>query len=265
MSAPDLETLVCSLAGHVTPAMAVRRLRPGDAGVGLELRDGRRLARCLRCEAWLVTPAPARPEQEVLPDDLVLPRRGRPLRDALVLRLVAVERAFHAVLAGVTAVALAALDLGLSAVQGWARRTADALGGPLAGTNPTRQLVVKELRRLAGLHPGTLTVLAGAAAALCVIEAAEAVGLWRERRWAEYLTALAIAGLLPLALGELAAHVTLVRVATLAVDAAILAWLVWTKRLFGVRGGRRQVAQPATIAPSDAPPLVLPKPDPLFR
>lgn len=166
MRGPDLETLVCSLTGHVTPAAAVRHLRPRDAAVGVNLGDGRRLSRCLRCDARLVAPAPACPERDVLPAALLLPRRGRTLRDAVVLRLVAAERAFHALLAGAVACALFALDLRWPAVRGWARHTADALGGSLAATDPTRQLVVKELRHLAGLRPGTLTLVAGAAAAL---------------------------------------------------------------------------------------------------
>jgi uncharacterized membrane protein (DUF2068 family) len=257
---PDLETLVCSVVGHVTPAAAVRRLLPGDAGVGVDLGDGRRLSRCLRCDAWLLSPVPARPERDVLPAELVVPRRGRALRDAVVLRLIALERAFHALVALLVAGAVATLDLRLPAVQAWAGRMADTLGGALAPTDPARRLVVGALHHLAGLRPDTLTVLAGAAAALGLLEAAEAVGLWRERRWAEYVTAVATAGLLPLAVGQLAAEVTILRTAAVAVDVAVLVWLVWAKRLFGVRGGPGRLAQPVVISPFDAPPLVLPGP-----
>ena len=256
MRRPDLATLVCSLAGHVVPASVVSHLRPGDAGLGVELGDGRRLCRCLRCDAWLVSSAPIRPESDVLPANLPMPRRGRELRDAMVLRLIAVERAFHALVAGVAAAALAALDLHLPAVQGWAGRTAHVLGGSTGGTDATRQLAVRELQRLAGLHPGTLTFVTVTATALCLLEAAEAVGLWRERRWAEYLTAAVTAALLPLALEELVARATMLRLAALTFDVAVLVWLVWAKRLFGLRGGRRRMA-PVTISPFDAPPLTL--------
>jgi uncharacterized membrane protein (DUF2068 family) len=257
MRRPDIETLVCSLAGHVTPAAVVRRLRPGDAGVGVDLGDARRLSRCLRCDAWLVAQAPRRPERDVLPAALVVPRRGRALRDAVVLRLIALQRAFHALLAGMVAAALFALELRWAAVQGWARHAADALGGSLAPTDPTR-LVVKELRHLAGLRPGTLTVVAGVAAALSALEATEAMGLWRQRRWAEYLTAVATAGLLPITVDQVAARVTVLRVAALAFDVAVLVWLIWAKQLFGVRGRRRPTFVPATISPFESPPLVLP-------
>jgi len=81
-------------------------------------------------------------------------------------------------------------------------------------------------------------VLALAAAVYCVLEGTEAIGLWHERRWAEYLTALATAGFLPFELDELSHRVTVLRVAALVVNVAVLVYLVWRKHLFKV-GGRR--------------------------
>src|ERR671933_830650 len=61
------ETFVCSRRGHVTPAALVRRLRPEDAGLGVDLPDGRRMARCTRCDVWIATTAPKTPVRETLP------------------------------------------------------------------------------------------------------------------------------------------------------------------------------------------------------
>ena len=58
-----------------------------------------------------------------------------------------------------------------------------------------------------------------------------------EKRWAEYLTAIATAGFLPFEIHELIKQVTWVRITALVANVAILAWLVWKKRLFGIRGG----------------------------
>ncbi|MGZ4155114.1 MAG: hypothetical protein ACXVQ0_11605, partial [Actinomycetota bacterium] len=52
------ETFVCSRRGHVLPAARVATLRPQDGGVGVDVPDGRRFARCLRCDAWLEVPKP---------------------------------------------------------------------------------------------------------------------------------------------------------------------------------------------------------------
>lgn len=84
------------------------------------------------------------------------------------------------------------------------------------------------------------------------------MGLWQERRWGEYLTAVATAGLLPVTVGEVAARVTVLRVAALSFEIAVFVWLVWAKHLFGARGGRRRRFGPGTTSPFDAPPLVLP-------
>ena len=85
-----------------------------------------------------------------------------------------------------------------------------------------------------------------------VIESTEAVGLWRERRWAEYLTVVATAGFLPFEIRELLERVTPLRVAAIVVNLAILVYLVYAKRLFGVRGGaaalERQVDWEAILA-----------------
>jgi hypothetical protein len=69
------------------------------------------------------------------------------------------------------------------------------------------------------------------------VEWTEAIGLWRERRWAEYLTVVATAGFLPFEVDELIKRVTVLRVGALVVNLALLIWLVYAKRLFGLRGG----------------------------
>jgi uncharacterized membrane protein (DUF2068 family) len=81
------------------------------------------------------------------------------------------------------------------------------------------------------------------AVAYAVLEGVEAWGLWHERRWADYLTVVATVGFLPLELHELTERVTVFRVVFLALNVAVLVWLVWAKHLFGLRGGR--AAQPS--------------------
>ena len=59
--------------------------------------------RCLRCDSWLpLDPAPDRRRATRPPDrdEIELPLRGKPLRDKIVLRLIAVNRALHFVVLG---------------------------------------------------------------------------------------------------------------------------------------------------------------------
>jgi uncharacterized membrane protein (DUF2068 family) len=240
------ETWICSIRGHQTPAARVVELRPEDRSLGIEL-DGTqhdRLARCLRCDVWIEVPAPSAGSPGVtqhLPmlEDLPKPRRGKVLQEAVLLRLIAINKGMHAIAFGMLAVALAVLRLKLPGLQDDARTLEDQLRGPVGqtGQQASRDRLGDLLHRVVGLHRSALTILLITALAYCAVESVEAVGLWRERRWAEYLTAVATAGLLPFEVHELLERVTFFRLGALAVNLAILIWLVWAKHLFGVRGG----------------------------
>lgn len=240
------ETWICSIRGHQTPAARVVRLRPEDRRVGVALDDAQtdRLARCLRCDVWLEVPAPA-PDApgvtDVLPplEDLPKPRRGKVLQEAVLLRLIAINKATHALAFGLLAIALGVVRFKLPGLQATARDLDDRLRATVdqTGQQASRDQIGDVLHRVIGLHRSALTVLLITATAYCVVETIEAVGLWKERRWAEYLTAIATAGLLPFEIHELLDRVTIFRVSALVVNLAILIWLVWAKHLFGVRGG----------------------------
>lgn len=242
------ETWICSIRGHQTPAARVLRLRPEDRplGIALETPPGDRLVRCLRCDAWLEVHGPQEVGPgvtDVLPalDELPKPRRGKVLQDAVLLRLIAINKGLHAVTFGLLAIALAVLRFNLPGLQASARDLDDQLRENLAqtGQQASRDRVVDVLHRVVGLHRSVLTILLVTAIAYCVVESIEAVGLWKERRWAEYLTVIATAGLLPFEVHELIERVTVFRIGALVVNLAILAWLVWAKHLFGVRGGAK--------------------------
>jgi len=236
------ETFVCSRRGHVTPAALVQRLRPVDAGLGVDLEDGRRMARCTRCDVWISTTPPAKPVRETLPDlkDMKVPRRGKTLREAIIIRAIAIDRALHSVLFGLLAVVLILLELNLGSLHDEAARILRDLAGD-TGQQAGRGFIVSELAKLLNLNKDTLLLLAATAIVYCVVEGVEAVGLWRERRWAEYLTAIATAGFLPFEIKELLDRVTVLRVGALVVNVAVLVWLVWRKRLFGVNGGVKAI------------------------
>jgi uncharacterized membrane protein (DUF2068 family) len=257
------ETFVCSRRGHVTPAGLVERLRPEDGGLGVDLPDGRRMARCTRCDVWLATEPPARPVRETLPsvDDIKLPRRGRELRDAIVLRLIAIDRGIHAVLFTALAVILFLLEINLGSLRNDARRLITNLTGN-TGQGASQGTIDRWLHDILHLHQHTLLILLFTAVAYSVVEGVEAVGLWREKRWAEYLTAIATAGFLPFEIHELAKRVTVLRVTALVVNLAILVWLVYRKRLFGIRGGAKaehreeEFDRRAMFGPPPASPVV---------
>jgi uncharacterized membrane protein (DUF2068 family) len=247
----DAETLVCAGRGHVAPAARALHLRADDAPVGFELPEGR-MSRCLRCDLWLRTEPPHESEAAVgeLPPlaELPRPRRGRVLEDAIVTRLIALERAVHCVLFTLAAVVLVVLDADL----GGLRRTATDLSASLqgiidnSGRGGSHAWLVRHLDDVGDWQLDTIRLLLLLAVFYAVIGGAEAWGLWHERRWAEYLTVVETAALLPFELLELSHRVTVLRVLMLVLNVAVLAWLVWAKRLFGFRGGTAAFAHRST-------------------
>jgi hypothetical protein len=67
--------------------------------------------RCLRCDSWLPLPPPTRTARTHPPgrNQIVLPPRGKALRDKVVLRLIALDRALHFVLLALLALLVFAM------------------------------------------------------------------------------------------------------------------------------------------------------------
>lgn len=105
------ELLGCAWNGRVLAGADAASVAGGD---GLVVRDAGpavRSHRCLRCDAWILLSPPDAPtrEEPTGRDEIVLPTRGRPLKSRIVLRLIALTRAFNVpvllvVLGGVVAV-----------------------------------------------------------------------------------------------------------------------------------------------------------------
>jgi uncharacterized membrane protein (DUF2068 family) len=232
------ELFVCGARGHLLIGTDAAEIRADDAAFVREL-DGLRWYRCLRCDSWLPLPPPAATRRQVPPErrEIELPLRGRALRDKIVLRLIAIDRALHFVVLA----ALAVLAFALASHRDQLVRFVDRLNVVFFGTRsgrgaPTRGLT-HEVERLLTLQVTTLRLIGVAAALYALLEGAEAYGLWFQRRWAEYLTFVATALFLPYELYELSNKITVIRVGAFVVNVAILLYLLLAKRLFGVRGG----------------------------
>jgi uncharacterized membrane protein (DUF2068 family) len=249
---------VCTVRGHNMPGVVIDPLEESHYAIVRPTVDGRRFAQCLRCGMWALVDGPAPGTGKPLPSLAALerPRRGAALRQAILLRLISADRAFHAVAFGATAIAALAIRWNLNAVRGWASSLLAALSSARAGRGGVNAhgITVGLLTHLSQVNPHSLIVLAAIAAAYALVSACEAIGLWRERRWAEYLTALSTAGFLPIELHELIKRVTVVRVATMVVNLTILGYLVLAKHLFGLGGPRPEPASPPVPALPDLVP-----------
>ncbi|GAB3585928.1 hypothetical protein GCM10027579_20770 [Calidifontibacter terrae] len=84
----------------------------------------------------------------------------------------------------------------------------------------------------------TLQLVVFGVIAYGLIECLEGVGLWVMKRWGEYVAVIGTSIFLPYEIYDLIEKFTVLRVGTFLLNLAAVVWLVWSKRLFGVRGGK---------------------------
>ncbi len=92
--------------------------------------------------------------------------------------------------------------------------------------DPENRLVHEVIYRASGIDHTHLRALGAGTFFYSALEGLEGVGLLLRRRWAEYLTIVATALLLPLELYEIARKANVVRVGVLLANLAILAYLI---------------------------------------
>ena len=249
----DWSRRACSRRGHVlyepTEAEYLSQVR-ADTGLGTAWR-------CLRCGDFILdVPTGTGPAAEA-----PMPLRGTALRSRFIMRLLAVERIFRFLLVGLGAYAVWKFSNSEHALQMLFERNL-TIFRPVAqhyGYDLDNSSVVTTIRKFFTYKRSDLDLAAGALALYAVIELIEAAGLWLAKRWGEYFAAVATSLFLPVEVYELTDHATKFKIATLALNVLAVVYLVWSKRLFGIRGGGRAyeaelsseslLQEPATTVP----------------
>jgi uncharacterized membrane protein (DUF2068 family) len=232
------ELLTCAWSGHVLVGLDAAAVTPEDALVVRQ--DGAvRWHRCLRCDDWVRRDEPAQPDRPRVEqrDEIRLPLRGAALRDRYVLRLIALDRALHVVVLTGLAVALFTFAAHDQALHHDYQNIMNDLAGGTPGASQARGFL-GYFGRAFKYSPAHLRVLGVALLAFAALEAAEMVGLWLNKRWAEYLTFIATTALVPFEVYELTNGVSVFKIIALIINVAVVLYLLLAKRLFGLRGGR---------------------------
>jgi uncharacterized membrane protein (DUF2068 family) len=231
------ELISCAFAGHHLVGTDAATVTSDDALLVRET-DGVRWHRCLRCDGWFPVTPPTTPTRERVPgrDEIELPLRGPQLRDRYVLRLIAIDRALHVlVLAGLVIAVLVFLHDRNNLNYDYQRIMNSLTGGrPDALTS-----LFGRVHHVFLIKPSHLYQVALIAVGYATLESFEMVGLWYAKRWAEYLTFVATMGFVPLEVYELSKGVSWFKIVVLIINLAVAAYLLFAKRLFGVRGGHR--------------------------
>ncbi|MCW2971024.1 MAG: conserved rane protein of unknown function [Solirubrobacterales bacterium] len=98
------------------------------------------------------------------------------------------------------------------------------------GLDPNGNWVQRIVRKVRSITPHENTVFGVVALAYAVLEGTEAYGLWRRRRWGEWLTVLATSLLLVPEIWELTKSVTPLKLGGLIVNLLVVAYLLWRLR-----------------------------------
>ncbi|GLY77267.1 hypothetical protein Airi01_055340 [Actinoallomurus iriomotensis] len=232
VSGVDWSLLTCARKGHITYAPDETALRDR---LHVETPAGEAW-RCLRCGTYVH----GEPHGSGPADRAPLVMRGHELREALIMRFFALER----VIRGLVIAAAAYGVWRFSAHRGSIEKVFEKeipLLKPIArqvGWDLDNSHVVESIRHVFVLKSSTLTWFALALLAYGLIELIEAVGLWLLKRWGEYFAVVATACGLPLEIYELTERITAVRAGALVINAGLVVYLLVSKRLFGIRGGK---------------------------
>lgn len=163
--------------------------------------------------------------------------RGKALRQAIIIRALAVERLGRAVVLGLAAWAVWTFRGARGSIQATLDRDLPVFRA--AGFKVDQMSAIHELEKALAAKPSTLALITCLLAAYAVLQVVEGVGLWLMKRWGEYFAVVATSVFLPLEIHDLLKGVTTTRVATLTINIAAVLYLLISKRLFGIRGGRK--------------------------
>ena len=228
----DWSLFGCFRKGHVTYA-------PDEP----DLRDrlmastaGGTAWRCLRCGAFVTGGQHGSGPAAEAP----LIRRGKELRSELVLRVFAVERFLRFLIFGFAAYGVLRFKYDRAGIQRAYDNDLPAIRALYRdlGFDVSHSKLLNLIQHSFTLTPRTLTYLAIGLAIYALIELTESVGLWLGKRWGEYFAMIATSVFLPYEIYDLTLKVTWLRVTAFVINLLLVVYLVWTRRLFGVRGGK---------------------------
>lgn len=229
----DWDLLGCALGGHVLFDPDEQPLRRSLTTDG---PDGP-CWRCLRCATFVAGTAPRHGPAAQAP----AVRRGPEMRDAVVLRLFAVERWLRAALFAVAAYVVARFADRQDAIRDAFQHAPPLAQGVFGagGLDLQRSRTMHLLHEAVDASPTTVAWVIAALSLYALIEVVEGLGLWLLRRWGEYFAFIATGLFIPFEIYELTRGATPLKIAALLINTGLVVYLAVAKRLFGLRGGRR--------------------------
>jgi uncharacterized membrane protein (DUF2068 family) len=145
-----------------------------------------------------------------------------------LLRLIALFKLVKAALliaVGVGALKLLHKDVA-GAVEHWVE---------LLRLDPNNHYIDTALEKASNLTPDKIRELGLGSMVYAGLFLTEGIGLWLEKRWAEWLTVVITSSLIPIEIYEIYRHPTAIKIAVLLINIAIVAYLLYRTRDKGMR------------------------------
>jgi uncharacterized membrane protein (DUF2068 family) len=221
----------CARKGHVTYA-------PDEAQYRDRLTATTPLGsawRCLRCGSYVL----GDPQGQGSADDAPSLLRGKALRSAFVLRALAVERWVRGTLLTLLAIAVFRLRSTQVTLQELFQRDLRALAPFFRQIHfdVSDSATVTSIEHTLHAKSTTLGLIGSGILLYGLLQILEGIGLWSLRRWGEYVAVVGTTLFIPLEIYELTLTVSPFKVIALIVNLAIVIYLLFAKRLFGLHGG----------------------------
>ena len=220
----------CARVGHVTYA-------PDEPHLREQMHSATRSAelwQCLRCGTYV----PGSPDGSGPAADAPRVKRSKQIRADFFLKLFAIERGIRVIIFGGVAFGIwryanspsiaAAIKRDIPIIQTFSKQLGFSLSHSL----------LEKIRSILHISSSNLRLLALGVTGLAVVSAIEAFALWQARRWGEYFAATVTSLGLPLEVYELTKAVTVTKLVLFALNLLLVFYLVYSRRLFGARGGK---------------------------
>jgi uncharacterized membrane protein (DUF2068 family) len=191
--------------------------------------------RCLRCGTYVL----GEPHGAGAAEDAPVLLRGKALRAAFILRALAIERWVRGLILILLALAIFKLKSTQASIKEYVDRDLKALK-PFFNQihfNVSDSATVHAIEKVLNAKPSTLNLIAFGILVYALLQVVEGIGLWVLKRWGEYVAVVGTTLFIPLEIYELTEKVSWLKIVALVVNVAAVVYLVWSKRLFGFRGG----------------------------
>jgi uncharacterized membrane protein (DUF2068 family) len=193
--------------------------------------------RCLRCGSYVL----GEPNGRGPADDAPVLLRGKALRSAFILRGLAIERWFRALVLALLGVAVLRLKSTQVSLQDLFRQDLKALDPFFRQIHfrVSDSSTITSIQKLLHTKSSTLTIIGIALMLYAALQLAEGIGLWSLKRWGEYVAVVGTTAFIPLEVYEIVDKVSWLKIVILLINIVAVAYLLFSKRLFGIRGGHR--------------------------